>query len=82
MSRWITAGMVFALLGCAGGGTTWERPGTSDEKRAADQDDCMSKATVMNDPGGLDPNTRARVQRDYEDCMQRKGYRLTVPVED
>jgi hypothetical protein len=80
MSRWIIATTVLALtLGCAGGGSRWERPGTSPEQTARDQNDCMNKATLAGDPGSLDPNERASVEKDYQNCLLRKGYKLTVP---
>jgi len=80
MTRWIIATAVLALsLGCAGGGARWERPGTSPEQIERDQNDCMSKATIGGDPGSLDPNERARVEKDYQNCLLRKGYKLMKP---
>jgi hypothetical protein len=80
MSRWIIAVSVLALFaGCAGGGATWEKPGASAEQRAKDEDDCMNKATLAGDPGSIDANVRAAIQRDFENCMMRRGYRLTAP---
>lgn len=80
MSRSIIATAALALaLGCAGGGATWERPGTSPEQRERDQNDCMSKATIGGDPGSLDPSERSRVERDYQNCLLRKGYKLMKP---
>jgi hypothetical protein len=39
----------------------------------------MSKATIGGDPGSIDPNERARVEKDYQNCLLRRGYKLTVP---
>ncbi len=80
MSRWIIATAALALaLGCAGSGARWERPGNSPEQLERDQNDCMNKATIGGDPGSSDPNVLARAQKDYENCLMRRGYKLTVP---
>ena len=62
-------------MGCAGGGRTrWIQPGTSDAQLQRDQDDCMSKATIGADPGAADPQARATVTRDFDNCMRSRGW--------
>ncbi|MBW2235364.1 MAG: hypothetical protein JRF70_12440 [Deltaproteobacteria bacterium] len=62
-------------VGCAGGGRTrWIQPGTSDAQLQRDQDDCMSKATIGADPGADDPQARATVARDFDNCMRSRGW--------
>jgi hypothetical protein len=62
-------------MGCAGGGgPRWIQPGTSDAQLNRDQDDCMSKATIGADPGALDPQARATVSRDFDNCMRSRGW--------
>jgi hypothetical protein len=84
MSRSIVAGLGLGLalaVGCAGTHATWQKPGVSAEQREKDQSDCMNAATLRGDPGSVDPNVRAGIQRDFENCMLRRGYKLTVPAE-
>ena len=70
MSLGLTLGM-----GCAGGGgTRWIQPGVSDAQLERDQDDCMSKATIGADPGAVDSQSRATVQRDFQNCMRARGW--------
>jgi hypothetical protein len=61
--------------GCGtGGGARWIQPGASDAQLNRDQDDCMSKATIGADPGAVDPQARATVSRDFDNCMRSRGW--------
>lgn len=61
--------------GCAAGGPRWEREGSTAAELERDQNDCMSRATVFEDPGAPDPAARSRVQRDFENCMRARGWK-------
>ncbi len=66
--------------GCGtGGGPRWIQPGATDAQLNRDQDDCMSKATIGADPGSVDPQARATVSRDFDNCMRSRGWSKARP---
>ncbi len=74
MTRGIVCAAAFSLaLGCAAEGPRWVKPGASDADREAAMDACMSKATIAGDYAN--PQDRARVERDLENCMTARGWR-------
>jgi hypothetical protein len=72
MSLGLTLGM--GCAGAGGGRARWIQPGVSDTQLQRDQDDCMSKATIGADPGSADPQARATVARDFDNCMRSRGW--------
>ena len=74
----VGAFVCIVALGC-GGGAQWVRPGTSSTQLAKDQDDCFARTTVGSDVGASDPSELARAEKDFENCMRRKGYERVRP---
>lgn len=69
----LLTGALMLALACAPSGPRWVKPGASPADLDRATDDCMSKATIAGDYGN--PEDRARIERDMENCMTSRGWR-------
>jgi hypothetical protein len=68
----IAAALVAACASNAG--PAWERPGGTAEQRGRDEGDCMTRALTIGDTSPSGPGNRARIDREFERCMQQRGW--------
>ena len=67
--------LLFATQGCGGPNLVLYKPDVDQAQTQADKRECKEKADFCTGGGPMIGSRRSELDRNYEDCMEAKGYK-------